>query len=109
MRTLALAGAALLALAFPAVACDKYDQTLVIVRQTPEVMAGTVAVKIVPFDLLDEVLAIVEPLIEGYGYDASKATRAFVMEGPAMSIVGLEIGGCLLPPIRLMRRVDVQA
>lgn len=113
MLKLAFAGAFLLALCVPVAAqappggCYKFDQVIAMQRDDPLVKDGTVAVEVVPGDVFEAFIATVAVYVEALGYDPAKATRAFTISGPAATFVGVEIGGCLIPPIKLSARPEV--
>ena len=98
MKALLLAGAALLALSFPAFAQDACAYTFDDVVQN-SLAANGHPVALVPEaeipGLLVEVAGVTGQTYEGI-------TRAFVTEVDGTILLGLEAGGCLLPPIVLM-------
>lgn len=94
MRLLLLVGAALLALSFPAFA-QSCDYTFDDVANN-QLRANGYPVVIVPDADLPALLAEVESLTgESYG----DVTRAFLANVDGTVLLGLEVGGCLLPPI----------
>lgn len=108
---LPLVGAILLALSLlsaPVAAqecANDFDVTFNQFVSHPEVLAGNVLLAQVPAEKLP---ALVESLTKA-GIDVpADVTRAFLILGPEGTIVGLESGGCLLPPIRINTPLPVK-
>lgn len=107
---LPLVGALLLALsllAAPAQAqtCDDFDAIYGQFVTHPNVTSGELVLVAIPeAELPDFVAAIVEmgAVVPG------DVTRAFVLVGPGGTVVGLEVGGCLLPPINILAAVPTK-
>lgn len=92
MKSLALAGALALVLSSPAVACYEWDS---VVGTAPP----TVQITEIPAADLPRLVADLEAKT-GTKYEG--VTRGFIaLEPPALAIIGLEIDGCVLPPIDL--------
>lgn len=90
---LALAGALAFALFFasPVAAqqCDKFDEVFAQLNQK----GSGLIVEIIPPEELEAFVAAIDPTYVPY------VTRAFKGTGSAATVAGLEVNGCLLPPI----------
>lgn len=76
------------------VCIDFYDEVFPRLAASPEVTSGQVSIAEVPAELLPK-------LEEAIAAPAGSVTRAFIFAGPGGAVAGVEVDGCLLPPIQL--------
>lgn len=93
---LALVGALLLALSFPAVAQDRCADTV-------DTASAAMSAASIPFDVIDDAEAVkaFAEYLALFGVKAPEGvTRVFIATSPTngAKYFGLEIGGCLTPP-----------
>ena len=90
-----------LSLSANAAECINYDQTF----------AGLVARDMKPFTITaDRLPKVVEDVETIMGEKYGPVSRAFIIFGGAITVVGFEVEGCLLPPIYLKNpKADVGA